>query len=125
MRGWAFRIYAAVRCLGGNIQATRRVLPYRRNGITHKFELDGFRYYATFSVYEDNALAEIFLSSAKTGELLRTINRDSAIAASLALQYGCPVELLRDALGRNERGDAESPLAAALDLFTTGKEPPK
>jgi ribonucleoside-diphosphate reductase alpha chain len=40
---------------------------------------------------------------------------DSAIAASLALQYGCPPETLRKALSRDARGNPSGPLAAALD----------
>jgi hypothetical protein len=41
---------------------------------------------------------------------------DAAIAASLALQYGCPAEVLRGALSRDSDGVASSPLGVALDL---------
>lgn len=41
---------------------------------------------------------------------------DAAIAASLALQHGCPVEVLRKALSRDARGNPLSPLGVALDV---------
>ena len=41
--------------------------------------------------------------------------RESAIAASLALQFGCPAETLRGAVLRNSNGTACTPLGAALD----------
>ena len=43
--------------------------------------------------------------------------RDAAVAASLLLQHGCPVETLRRALTRNADSSASGPLARALDLF--------
>jgi hypothetical protein len=42
---------------------------------------------------------------------------DAAIAASLALQHGCPHDTLRKALCRDSRGNAPSPLGVALDLL--------
>ena len=47
--------------------------------------------------------------------------RESAIAASLALQYGCPLDVLRRALLRDPRGRASTPLGAALDLIAGGE----
>jgi hypothetical protein len=44
---------------------------------------------------------------------------DAAIAASLALQYGCPVETLRKALCRDVRGNATGPLGVAIDMLAT------
>jgi hypothetical protein len=43
--------------------------------------------------------------------------RDSAVAASLALQFGCPLETLRRALLRDAHGVASSPLGVALDII--------
>lgn len=114
----ATRIYAALRCLRGDLQVSRTVLPYRRDGETVKFELLGHKWFGNFSRYESGEVAEIFLSTAKTGDMLRNMTRDGAIAASLALQYGCPVEVLRDALGRDNAGNPETPLAAILDVAT-------
>jgi len=43
--------------------------------------------------------------------------RDGAIAASLALQFGCPLETLRRALCRDSQDRASGPLGAALDAI--------
>jgi hypothetical protein len=43
--------------------------------------------------------------------------RDAAVAVSLLLQHGCPVDTLRRALTRNSDGVASGPLAHALDLL--------
>jgi hypothetical protein len=58
--------------------------------------------------------AEIFLSTNKHGD---TNARDAAIAASLLLQHGCPLDTLCRALTRNSDGSASGPLAHALDLL--------
>ncbi len=42
------------------------------------------------------------------------------VAASLALQFGCPPETLRRALLRDSHGQPSMPLGAALDLFERG-----
>lgn len=111
------RLWAAWRCLRGDL-APRRPLPARRESLQQKFELGSFRWYATWSCYPDGSPAEVFLSTAKSGELLRWMSTDAAIAASLALQYGVPASVLRAALVRGEGGEALSPLAAALDYAT-------
>jgi ribonucleoside-diphosphate reductase alpha chain len=46
---------------------------------------------------------------------------DCAIAASLALQFGCPAEVLARALSRDSRGNATGPLGIALDLLAGGR----
>jgi hypothetical protein len=43
--------------------------------------------------------------------------RDAAVAVSLLLQHGCPVDTLRQALTRNGDGSGSGPLAHALDLL--------
>ena len=45
--------------------------------------------------------------------------RDAAVAASLLLQRGCPVDTLRRALTRNVDGSASGPLARTLDLLAS------
>jgi ribonucleoside-diphosphate reductase alpha chain len=45
--------------------------------------------------------------------------RDAAVSASLALQFGCPLETLRRALLRDPHGVAASPLGCALDRLAT------
>jgi hypothetical protein len=63
----------------------------------------------------DGSLAEIFISNGKAGSDSDTAARDSAIVASIALQYGVPFEIIRHALMRNRDGSACGPLGGALD----------
>ena len=95
----------------------RERLPNRRGAETFEVEAGGLRYRASVGRYPDGRIAEIFLSSTKLGSAADTAARDSAIAASIALQYGADVETLRKALCRDLRGNASGPLAAVLDLI--------
>lgn len=47
---------------------------------------------------------------------------DAAIVASLALQFGCPAETLRETHCRDARGNATGPLGIALDLLAVEDE---
>jgi len=51
----------------------------------------------------------------RTRGLLDVLASDAAILASLALQLGCPLETITHALKRDARGEASSPIGAALD----------
>jgi hypothetical protein len=62
-------------------------------------------------------LAEIFISNAKAGSHSDAAAKDAAVVASIALQYGVPVDVIRHALLRDPRGVASSPLGVALDLL--------
>ena len=58
---------------------------------------------------------EVFLQNHKPGSQSDSNARDAAVAASLALQFGCPLEVLQRALLRDSRGRPSTPLGAALD----------
>ena len=77
----------------------------------------GILYTAGAGRFEDGRLAEIFLTTAKHGRAVDVSARHGAVAASLLLQHGCPVDTLRKALTRNNDGSASGPLARALDLL--------
>jgi len=101
---------------------TREHLPNRRGAITldfaHALDRGGqaFAFRATFSAFDDGRVGELFLNSAGVlGTALDVGARDAAIAASLALQHGCSLELLRHALTRNEDGTPAGVLGRALD----------
>jgi hypothetical protein len=96
-------------------------LPNRRGHELLDFEHGGIRYTAGVGRFEDGRLAEIFLNTRKHGTGLDTNARDAAVAASLLLQHGCPLETLRRALTRNGDGSASGPLARALDLLAAGE----
>lgn len=62
-------------------------------------------------------ISEIFLDAGKAGTDLRLTAHALAIVASLALQYGCPLDVMRRALPRTEGGQAEDILGTALDYL--------
>jgi hypothetical protein len=102
------------------MSAARRRLPNRRHHLVLEFEHGGFAYTAGVGFFDDaggEQPAEIFLTTAKHGTLLDANARDGAIAASLLLQHGCPLDTLRRALTRNSDGSASGPLAHALDML--------
>src|SRR6516162_9681060 len=98
---------------------TRRRLPNWRAHLVLDFEHGGFSYTAGVGFFDDDRRqpAEIFLTTGKHGTVLDTNARDAAVAASLLLQHGCPVETLRRALTRNADGSASGPIARVLDLL--------
>jgi hypothetical protein len=94
----------------------RERLPNRRASETFSFEVEGLHYCATFSHFADGRIGEIFIGNHKVGSQCDTNVRDAALAASLALQHGCPLDVLRGALLRDMRGKAATALGVALDL---------
>lgn len=92
-------------------------LPNRRPSLTFELEVSGLHYTCTASHFADGRVGEAFLQNTKAGSQSDANARESAIAASLALQYGCPFDVLRGAVLRNLNGTACTPLGAALDLL--------
>jgi ribonucleoside-diphosphate reductase alpha chain len=85
--------------------------------VTFPFEVGGQHYRAIISCFADGRrAAEIFLANGKSGSQADANCRDAVVAASLALQFGCPLEVLRNAFLRDIRGMAATPLGAVLDL---------
>jgi hypothetical protein len=97
--------------------AQRRILPNRRRSETFSFWWLGMRFTATIARFDDGGLAEIFLSNGKVASQADTAARDSAVIASIALQHGAPLDVLRKALLCDPRGVASGPLGTALDLI--------
>jgi hypothetical protein len=98
----------------------RRRLANRRTAETFTIEVAGLRYTCTVGRFPDGAIGEIFLSNTKPSSQSDVNARDAAVAASLAFQFGCPLETLRHALLRDPRGNASSPLGVALDRIAEG-----
>ena len=94
---------------------TRERLRNRRLSETFTLELHGLHYVASFSRFDDGRVAEVFLQDHKPGSQSDSNARDAAVAASLALQFGCPLDVLRRALLRDAHGNASTPLGQALD----------
>jgi len=70
----------------------RRSLPSKRSGYTQKVKIEGHTIYVRTGEYEDGQVGEIFLDINKEGTLLRSMMNSFAIAVSLGLQYGVPLE---------------------------------
>jgi hypothetical protein len=96
---------------------TRRRLASRRGSETFSLECAGPSYTCTISRFPDGEIAEVFLNSHKNGSSADTAARDSAICASLGLQFGVPLETIRKALCRDSHGRASGPLGVALDCL--------
>ncbi|HEV8032831.1 MAG TPA: vitamin B12-dependent ribonucleotide reductase [Stellaceae bacterium] len=73
-------------------RAERRPLPTRRKGYTQKATVGGHKVYLRTGEYEDGGLAEIFIDMHKEGSAFRSLMNNFAIAISLGLQYGVPLE---------------------------------
>jgi hypothetical protein len=95
----------------------RKHLKNPRGSITYDVEAFNLKFTVTASAFDDGGLAEIFLQNHKAESAAGIMASDSAIAASPALQYGCPPETLRKALSRDRQGRASSPLGVALDTL--------
>ncbi len=72
--------------------AKRRRLPERRNGYTQKAIIGGHKLYLRTGDYADGTLGEIFLDMHKEGAAFRSLMNCFAIAISLGLQHGVPLE---------------------------------
>ena len=73
-------------------EAERERPPHRRKGYTQKAVVGGHKVYLRTGEYEDGRLAEIFIDMHKEGAAFRSLMNNFAIAISIALQYGVPLE---------------------------------
>ncbi|GEO81231.1 vitamin B12-dependent ribonucleotide reductase [Pararhodospirillum oryzae] len=72
--------------------AQRSRLPDRRKGYTQKAIVGGHKVYLRTGEYEDGRLGEIFIDMHKEGAAFRSLMNNFAIAISIGLQYGVPLE---------------------------------
>ncbi|MCA8972424.1 MAG: vitamin B12-dependent ribonucleotide reductase, partial [Planctomycetes bacterium] len=75
----------------------RHTLPYRRKGYTQKAVVGGHNVYLRTGEYEDGKLGEIFLDMHREGAAFRSLMNCFAIAISLGLQHGVPLDEYVDA----------------------------
>ena len=74
----------------------RRRLPRRRHGFTQEARIGGHKVFLRTGEYEDGTIGEIFIDMHKEGAAFRSIMNCFAIAVSMGLQYGVPLEDLVD-----------------------------
>jgi ribonucleoside-diphosphate reductase alpha chain len=70
----------------------QRKLPARRKGYTQKAVVGGHKVYLRTGEYEDGTLGEIFIDMHKEGASFRALTNNFAMAISIGLQYGVPLE---------------------------------
>ena len=75
----------------------REKMPDRRKGYTQKAVVGGHKVYVRTGEYDDGRLGEIFIDMHKEGAALRSFINNFAIAVSLGLQYGVPLDEYVDA----------------------------
>ena len=72
--------------------ANRKRLPHRRKGYTQKASINKHKVYLRTGEYMDGSIGEIFIDMHKEGAAFRSLMNNFAIAVSIALQYGVPLE---------------------------------
>ncbi len=77
--------------------AERRRLPDRRKGYIQKASVGGHKVYLHTGEFDDGELGEIFIDMHKEGAAFRSLMNNFAIAISIGLQYGVPLEEFVDA----------------------------
>ena len=76
-----------------NEAAGRRIsMPDRRKGYIQKATIGDHKVYLHTGEYEDGKIGEIFIDTSKEGELVKALMNNFAIAISLGLQYGVPLD---------------------------------
>ncbi|MEM9355349.1 MAG: vitamin B12-dependent ribonucleotide reductase, partial [Pseudomonadota bacterium] len=88
---------AAERIVERIIERGREKMPGRRKGYTQKAVVGGHKVYLTTGEYEDGRIGEIFIDMHKEGAAFRSLMNNFAIAISLGLQYGVPLDEYVDA----------------------------
>jgi len=79
------------------INEKRFQMPDRRKGYIQKATIGDHKIYLHTGEYDDGKIGEIFIDTNKEGELVKALTNNFAIAISLGLQYGVPLEEFVDA----------------------------
>ena len=112
----------ATRTAEGKIEykPMRRRLPDERKALTHKLSVGGHEGYLTVGLYDDGMPGEIFIKMSKQGSVVSGLMDSFAIAISLALQYGVPLQALVDKFSHSRfepsgwTGNKDIPMAKSI-----------
>ncbi len=85
-------IAVAKEAMNSVVYGSRNKVPDRRKGYIQKAIVGGHKVYLHTGEYEDGSLGEIFIDMHKEGAFLRSLMNNFAIAISIGLQYGVPLE---------------------------------
>jgi hypothetical protein len=97
------------------MHGARERLPDRRECEGFDLEALDLRFHATVGRFADGRLAEVFITNHKAGSMAGIMASDAAVVASIALQYGVPVEVIWHALMRDSHEKPSGPLGVVLD----------
>jgi ribonucleoside-diphosphate reductase alpha chain len=86
--------------------SSRRPLPHRRSGYTQKAAVGGHKLFLRTGEYENGVLGEIFVALHKEGPAFRGLMDNFAVAVSLGLQHGVPLEAFVEAFTFTRFGPA-------------------
>jgi len=95
----------------------RERLPNQRACESIEFRHAGLNFTLSAGRFPDGRVAEIFLSSHKPGSPIEAIARDASVTVSIAIQFGVPIETIRDALTKDHDGGPATAIGAALDAL--------
>ena len=95
----------------------RQRLRDRRPSLVFGFECNGLCYTGSASWFDDGHLGEVFVGNHRADSHADACAKDAAILASIALQFGAPLDVLRNALLRDSQGQPSTPIGVALDLL--------
>ncbi|MGZ8370086.1 MAG: TSCPD domain-containing protein, partial [Caulobacteraceae bacterium] len=106
-------------------ERTRQRLPDRRKGYIQKASIGGHKVYLHTGEYERGELGEIFIDMHKEGAAFRSLMNNFAIAVSIGLQYGVPLDEFVEAFvstrfepaGRVEGNDSIKSATSILDYI--------
>jgi hypothetical protein len=103
----------------------RRTLPNRRPAILQDIVFNGRRYTIELGRFQEGepGPSELFIHQAKPScDDMGAVSRDAAVALSIAMQYGTPIETIRGAVTRNEDGSPASLIGAVVDMMAEERE---
>jgi len=92
----ANKIDAKIHMVNKNFNS-RSKMPDRRKGYIQKVTIGNHKVYLHTGEYDDGKVGEIFIDTHKEGELVKALMNNFAIAISLGLQYGVPLDEFIDA----------------------------
>ena len=83
---------ASIKNIASEQNNKRFGMPDRRKGYIQKASIGNHKIYLHTGEYEDGKIGEIFIDTSKEGELVKALMNNFAIAISLGLQYGVPLD---------------------------------
>lgn len=104
----------------------REELPARRSHDSFRFTIENITYVGgygremagtSFDPHVTGRITEVWCNAGKVGSGLEALANDAAILASLGLQYGIPIDVMRAAITRNSDKTAAGPIGVLLDVI--------